>query len=970
MKNSDECSPSWEKLWESFHQIREAEPEDRANLLSGIQQSDPILFDQVKELLAADEKSGAVFEEIVAKELFLLEEVENSAGKMDEVLAGRFRILRELGKGGMGSVYEALDEELGIHVALKMMRNDLALDPAARERFHREINFARQITHPNACRIFDLFRHEDLLFLTMELLQGETLHQKIRREGALPSRVAMSIALQVSQALTAIHNAGILHRDFKSSNILLIANGNDFRAVVTDFGLARTFHNESSLQVTETGQMFGTPEFMAPEQITKGVLTPATDVYALGLVFHEMVTGKLPLDGESPLTIAARRTREDVASPRAIVPDLSRHWEQVILRCLERNPKHRYQNAAEVTAALKGELLTTRLPVFPKRHRTRLLTVIASLSLICLTLLGYFWVNWKQTVLDRKDVVAKRLWTGATGLPAGVLSTDGRVLIDVDWETADVMSIEFSTGKKRRITNSGVYFLPREYVSHPLTTAISNHGRLVAYSLKFADGRKELKVSNIDGSQERSIYLHKTVVPEPSGFSPRDDQLLTLLRQEDGTAKLALFSIEKKSHRVLASLDSANVRKSGFSSDGKFVVFDHQLKGFSQYDLFIVSLETGKVSPIVTHSANDYLLGWVPGRDQIVFASDRAGTNDAWVLNVSNGQPDGDPERTRKDIGQIFPLKLTDDGSLYYSHLLTSSDVYIASRNQHKAVKVSQGVPGSNRYAQFSPDGKYLLFQTVKDPVSNRWSHSPMSILRTISMEDGWEKDVHQPIHLDVAIARWSKDGQSFLGYSLGGTDGPGLYSITPETGQYKLVLPKSAEKWISQFDWTSDGSSVFYLSDPDRTIRLFHMGTGKDRAIHENATNFSISKDGLWMAVTNVNIYNGITELNIVPSTGGKARKILSLRMPEYISEMEWTVDGREILISKGRRDLIDQPHALWSVPVSGGKPQDLSITTEYVQFISAHPDGNQFAVSTNIDTSEVWMMENFLQQGFPPSQ
>ena len=967
--NSNEFSTNWEKLWEIFHQIREADPQERISRLNRVEESDPVLFHQLKQLLSADENSGQMFEELVAQEFYLMEETEDVDVKTDEVLAGRFRILRELGKGGMGTVYEVLDEELGIHVALKMMRIDLALDPAARDRFHREINLARQVTHPNACRIFDLFRHENVLFLTMELLQGDTLHQKIRRDGALPSQEALSIALQVSEALTAIHSAGILHRDFKSSNILLVPQQKQFRAVVTDFGLAMTLQSDAPTHVTQTGQMFGTPQFMAPEQLTRGTLSPATDVYALGLVLHEMVTGKLPLEGASPLTIAARRMREDVPTPRSIVPGLDWEWERVILRCLERNPKHRYQNASDVTAALKGDSIAARIPLLPKRHRTRFIWTIASVILLFLTL-GYLWVEEKGPSFKHTDVVAKRLWTGATGLPAGVLSTDGKILIDIDWVTADVMSIELSSGKKRRLTNSEVYFVPREYVSFPVTTAVSNSGKSVAYSLQFAEARWELRIVNVDGTQVRSIYSSRTAFLEPSVWSPQDDQILTLIKNLNGTTQIGLFSIAGGSPRILKSLDSANVRKLGFSPDGRFVVYDHQPKGSTNYDLFLLSITSGEVVPIVSHAANDYLLGWVPGRDQIVFASDRAGTHDAWVLNIINGKPDGAPERTRKDIGQIFPLKLTADGALYYSHLLTSSDVYIASRDQKKAIRLSQGVPGSNRWAQYSPDGKHLLLHTVKDPVSTRWAYSPMSILRVISLENGQESDVFQPVQIDVGITRWSGDSRSILGHATNGADGPGLYRITPETGESKLVLPPPIESWFTQFDWALDGSSIFYLLDNGRSLRSFNVKTGQDRAIHHAATNFAVSKDGRWIAVTNVNIRTGITDISVVPTGGGKARKILTIRMPEFIPDLAWTPDGREILFAKGRRDAIDQPHRLWSVPVHGGNPRDLSIATEYVQLLSSHPDGQRIAISTNTDTSEVWVMENFLQQGPPSNQ
>ncbi len=966
---SEESSQGWEKLWETFHKAREADPSTRAEYLNRIELTDPDLFHKVKELLSADENSGQMLEALVAHEFHLLEESQTPGLPSNEVLAGRFRILRELGKGGMGTVYEALDEELCIHVALKMMRSDRALDPGSRERFHREINLARKVTHPNACRIFDLFRHQDVLFLTMELLEGQTLHEKIRRDGPLATQDALSIALQVTQALHAIHDAGILHRDFKSSNILLVPQGKEFRAVVTDFGLATTLHERGALHVTETGQVFGTPEFMAPEQLTKGSLTRSTDVYALGLVLYEMLTGKLPLEGDSPLTIAARRISEDAPTPRALVPGLDRKWERVILRCLERKPKHRFQSASEVTIALKGDLLTTRIPVLPVRHRTRLL-LGSLLFLICFFAGLYFWIQRSGSIPGKSDVVAKRLWTGGTGLPAGVLSTDGKTLIDIDWQTADVMAIELSSGKKQRLTNTGVYFVPKEYVSFPLTTALSNHGKQVAFSVQYADRGWELSIVNIETLKTRTIFSSKTIAPEPVVWSPQDTQILTLMKKLDGTSEISLFSIQDGSARVLKSLDSVNVRKMSFSPDGRYIAYDYQPKGSADYDLFFISLKNGAENRFLSHPANDYLLGWVPKSDQIVFASDRSGTDDAWLVSVVDGKPEGIPERIRIDVGQIFPLKLTSDGALYYSHLLTSADVYIASSKEHKAIKLSQGVPGSTRFAEYSPDGQSLIFQTVANPVATRWAYSPDSVLKIVSLDTNTETDVSTQVKLSGCLTRWSKDGRSILAYSNDGIDGPGLYKINIETGQSKMVLRFTGSNWASQYDWSSNDTGVFYLLDSGRTIWLRDLATGQDRKIYDDVTNFAVSRDGLWIATTSVDIKKGFTDVSVLQASGGKARKILTLRMPEFLSELTWTPDGREIVFARGRRDFIDQPHNLWSIPVGGGKPKKLGISTGYVQSLSFQPDGRRIAVSTNTDTSEVWVMENFLQQGISARQ
>ncbi len=694
----DESSPqNWARLWEVFHKAREAGPSGRAAYLDNIEQTDPDLFQNVKELLSVEENNAEVLEHLVAHEFHLLEEESMPPDlPVSELLSGRFRILRQLGKGGMGTVYEALDEESGSKVALKMMRADLALDPAARERFQREMNLARKVTHPNACRIFDLFRHENLLFLTMELLQGETLHEKIRRDGPFDPGDAVEIVLQVSQGLAAIHNAGIVHRDFKSSNILLVDDTNvdkNLRAVITDFGLATTLPGKGSLFVTETGKLFGTPEFMAPEQLTKGSITPATDVYALGLVLYEMLTGKVPLEGESPLTIAAKRISEDVPPPSSLKPNIDRKWERVILRCLERNPNHRFHTASEVATALSRESLVMTVPFFPARHRTRVLSILVIL-LICLLAGLYFWMP--QGRATRSDVVSRRLWSGATGLPAGVLSTDGKILIDIDWQTADLMAIDLITGEKRRITSSGVFFVPGEYVSFPLTTALSNDGKRVAYSNQYSKERGwDLKVVEVKSGYIRTLFSSKEILLESAAWSPEDSEILTLMKDSKrGSARIGLFSVKDGSLRILKLLDTQNVRKMGFSPDGRYVVYDYQAKDSTNYDLFLLSLENKQETALVSNPANDFFLGWNPRSDQVVFASDRSGTHDAWLLRVAHGKPQNAPERSRKDIGQIYPLKLTLDGSFYYAHLLTSADVYLASLQEKTATKISQGCCG------------------------------------------------------------------------------------------------------------------------------------------------------------------------------------------------------------------------------------------------------------------------------------
>lgn len=281
-----------------------------------------------------------------------------------ELLAERFRVERLLGEGGMGQVFEALDLELGVPVALKVIRPERAGSASAAARFKREVQLARQVTHTNVCRIYDLVQHKDAkgwgqagppkLLLTMELLRGETLAERLARTDSLTPEEAVPLIRDMADALDAAHLAGVVHRDFKSSNVMLVPGGDGMRAVVTDFGLARTQLDgrpEQERPVESLGPGGGTPAYMAPEQLLGEKATAASDIYSFGVVIYEMLTGTRPFCPDAPGTVP-RRLVEAPPSLRTLRPDLDERWERTILRCLARHPEERFARARDVAQAL------------------------------------------------------------------------------------------------------------------------------------------------------------------------------------------------------------------------------------------------------------------------------------------------------------------------------------------------------------------------------------------------------------------------------------------------------------------------------------------------------------------------------------------------------------------------------------------------------------------------------------------
>jgi serine/threonine protein kinase len=300
------------------------------------------------------------------------------------LVAERYRIVRFIAKGGMGEVYEAEDIQLKDNVALKTVLPEIAEQDNVLARFKREIQLARKVTHPNVCRIFDFGLHRgapqeeggeplEVSFLTMELLPGESMSAMLRREGKMTPAQALPLVSQMAAALGAAHRQGIVHRDFKSANVMLLPESQGLRAVVTDFGLARRETSDGSL--TGTG-IVGTPDYMAPEQVEGGTISAATDIYALGAVLYEMVSSRLPFTAESALSIAVKRLSQPPEPLRPNVPDLDPVWEAAIMRCLERRAADRYQSVDELMRALtpgtdQGQ--PVRKDPIPKDDKTKVL---------------------------------------------------------------------------------------------------------------------------------------------------------------------------------------------------------------------------------------------------------------------------------------------------------------------------------------------------------------------------------------------------------------------------------------------------------------------------------------------------------------------------------------------------------------------------------------------------------------------
>jgi serine/threonine protein kinase len=351
------------KIEDLFHAALEREQAERAAFLAEACADDPSLLDAVNALLTAHYQSwslldqrhaGAELEGASAPTKNLPDApaqppapspVARSAGNGQRkgrfvtgaMLAGRYRIVGLIGKGGMGEVYKAEDLKLNQTVALKFLPESIALDGGMLARFHNEVRIARQVAHPNVCRVYDIGEVEGRHFLSMEFIEGEDLSALLKKVGRLPGDKAVEIARQLCAGLAAAHDNGVLHRDLKPANVMIDERG---RPRITDFGLAVVGEELRGEEVVA-----GTLAYMAPEQLTGREVTQRSDIYALGLVLYELFTGKRVFEAKSLQELISLHEKSTPPPPSSHVKEIDPLAERVILRCLEKDPKARPASA-------------------------------------------------------------------------------------------------------------------------------------------------------------------------------------------------------------------------------------------------------------------------------------------------------------------------------------------------------------------------------------------------------------------------------------------------------------------------------------------------------------------------------------------------------------------------------------------------------------------------------------------------
>ena len=484
---------------------------------------------------------------ISPRDIDVTETIEASKEELStgSTFAERYQIIEELGKGGMGRVYKVLDKEVNAKVALKLIKSEIASDKKTIERFRNELKVARDIAHKNVCRMYDLGKEEGAYYITMEYVSGEDLKSFIRRSGIISVGKAISIANQVCEGLLEAHRLGVVHRDLKPQNIMIDKDGN---ARIMDFGIARSLRAKG---ITGSGVMIGTPEYMSPEQVDGKEADHRADIYSLGVILYEMVTGRVPFEGDTPFSIGVKQKSEIPRSPREINEHIPDDLNNIILKCMEKDKEKRFQSVSELQSelmSLEKDIPTTeRIAPERKPITSKEITVtfgmkkvlFPAIAVVVIAIVALFFL-WKRGSNLDPNLVAVAIFENQTGNQG--LDYLGRM-------TADLISQGLrETNFFEIVPTSTVETTSGEFKQGDLIDFLANRtsaGRVISGTYYLSGEDLQFQSQVTDTQNKKILYALDPI----SGTSDDPDKTIRLLQQK--TMGLMVMALDKNDKDML-----------------------------------------------------------------------------------------------------------------------------------------------------------------------------------------------------------------------------------------------------------------------------------------------------------------------------------------------------------------------------------------------------------------------------------
>ena len=978
----------WKELNELFHASLEHEPATRAAFLDAACVGDELLRKQVAIILDAYHESGTFLEEdalqLEARMLANDQGLPGTILAVGEVLA-HYRILSLLGVGGMGEVYLAHDTKLGREVALKILSDSLTYDPERVRRFQQEARAASSLNHPNIITIYEIGEVDDRHFIATEYIDGETLRKHlsgsqsiVATEDVVAPQIskALNIAMQVADALAGAHGKGIVHRDIKPENIMLLRDRRlmpaESSVKVLDFGIAKLTEtdqneNEATTKVlfnTREGFAIGTATHMSPEQVRGELVDTRTDVWSLGVVLYEMLSGTLPFKGQTAQDVIASILKDE---PKPLSPGIPDRLRWITEKTLRKDKEARYQTAREVFSDLLDvhrsttEVRTQIKPTFAPALRAgetigkgrilgtgTIVLTVAFLIVVGAVVIGLYRFtspNRQQTSQNQKKSAAtsqsmKMARLTSTGkATAAAISPDGKYVVHVVangqqqslWIRQVATSSNVQISPPGDVNYEGLTFSPSgEYIYYVFWDKKDAPAAL--YQMALFGGTSKKLIADIDSNVTFSPDGHQLAFLR--GY-PTQGKTAVMLANPDGTSERTL---------ITNRLALGPFGDPAWSPDGKIIAYPTENTDANGdfMTLHEVRLVDGSEKPI--GSRRWWRVGrtaWLRDGSGLVFAANEnvAGPSQIWYISY----PDGEAHPITNDLHNYVDVSLSQDSStLVAVESQQVSNIWIAPSDdtRHASQLTSSKFDGLGSIS-WTPDGK-LVYDSATNGHLDLWVIDPNgSGQKQLTADAG-----------NNSGASVSPDGRYVVFVSdRGGTnhiwrvniDGSSALQLTYGVGETQPQCSPDGQ-WV-----------VFRSRSNDSPFMKVPLAGGEPLQIKiYNSSYGAISPDGKWIAARHWEPANINTA--IYPIDGGEPQQIL-----EFVGYcLRWTPDGRALAYVDNRN-----PSIINIQPVDGGSVKQVTdFAPDWIFSFAWSDDGKQLAVAHGSLTNDVILISNFMDQ------
>lgn len=878
----------WIRIKEIFASAIDLRAHERSTFLTEVCGQDTELREQIERLLIYHERTGGPLDRCLVQNTE--EDIEPRRLQPGNIVCARFHIIRLIGNGGMGEVFEAEDSVLGERIAIKTIRPEIANQSGLVERLRREVQLSRQVSHPNVCRVFDLWEHEEpagtrTSFLTMELLEGETVAQYIESNGPFSANAALPLIRQIAAGLGEVHRLGIVHRDLKPSNLYLGKKPDgSTRVVVTDFGLARPI-NAGEQSRTQTGFVFGTPAYMAPEQFESGEATYASDIYSFGVTIFEMITGR----------------KHPLMQPSEILSSIGPNWDRALEKCWSLDPNARPRDPWEVVALLEA-------PAFNPRLRRVL----------------------KSAAWGTAGILALAAAAYTIGLPSPepqyrlskITSDDG-----LSWEpsiSADGQTIAYSSDSAghgdldiwvRRLNSANAFRITND-PANDWGPAISRDGRQVAYNSDRP--AKGIYIRSISGGPERllSNFGH-----EPA-FSPDGKQVAFWVGEDTSAGgRLYITDASGGTPRQLATM-FRDARHPAWSQTGEEILFEGCGPGCTnpdtQSDWWIIAKDgsharsTGALQAVLKQGLTLYFSSpwWRNGK--VYFAARLKNDTNIWRMDLKppliRGRWRALPI-TSSTQEEIEPA-VSADGSIAFAGLDGQINLWLAALDGSGARRLGSNME-IDSMPSMSRDGKLILY--FRRLGNDRWM-----IVRELAGNNILNVEVPAKTRGMMASS-----GQSIVYTSPRGAERD-LYERRAPTWKEVPLGPAPGEV----VDVIGDSAGVLVATRAG--IEFIELSSGRSATILQNAkTTFdeaAVSPNGKQIAYLGV-VNAEHSQVFVAPYENGSvlSQEAVPITTAEHWNDKpRWTEDGRAVIYISDRDGFV----CIWKQEAHGrtvGEPRSV---------------------------------------------